>query len=81
MIQFPNKKFSIILADPPWSYRDKALAGKRGAGCKYQTQENDWIKSLPVKDIVADDCALFLWVTMPKLNKCWEVIEAWGNEV
>lgn len=79
-IPFPNKKYQIIYADPPWSYRDKALAGNRGAGCKYQTQEQTWINNLPVKDIAADDCVLFLWVTMPKLNECWDLIASWGFE-
>jgi N6-adenosine-specific RNA methylase IME4 len=77
MIPFPNKKYQIIYADPPWSYRDKALAGNRGACCKYQTQEQTWISNLPVKDIAADDCVLFLWVTMPKLNECWDLIASW----
>lgn len=31
------KKYNIIYADPAWSYKDKALAGNRGAGCKYDT--------------------------------------------
>lgn len=34
-----RKKYQIIYADPPWSYKDKALAGKRGAGCKYEVME------------------------------------------
>ena len=38
----------------------------------------DDIKNLPVKDIADDDCILFLWVTFPKLNECFEVIESWG---
>jgi len=30
---------------------------------------------------VADDnCVLFLWVTMPKLNECFDLIKAWGFE-
>ena len=28
-------RYNIIYADPPWSYRDKAAAGKRGAAFKY----------------------------------------------
>lgn len=80
MIPFPNKKYNIIYADPPWSYRDKALAGNRGAGCKYPTQSKEWIDELPVADIAADDCMLFLWVTMPKLNECWDLISKWGFE-
>ena len=75
-----NAKYQIIYADPPWSYRDKALAGNRGAGCKYNTQSKDWIDNLPVHDLADKDCALFLWVTMPKLNECWDLIKMWGFE-
>ncbi len=78
MIPFPEKKYSIIYADPPWSYRDKALAGKRGANCKYPTQSTSWIANMPIHSIASADCALFLWVTMPKLNECFRVIEQWG---
>ena len=46
IIPFPNKKYRIILADPPWEYRDKALAGNRGASCKYSIQSDKWISSL-----------------------------------
>lgn len=74
----PTKKYQIIYADPPWSYRDKALAGNRGAGCKYPTQSREWLETLNVKDIADDNCILFLWVTMPKLNECFSLIEAWG---
>ena len=80
MIKFPDKKYNIIYADPPWSYRDKALAGNRGAGCKYQTQSSEWLNLLPVKNITNKNCVLFLWVTMPKLNECFELITEWGFE-
>ena len=40
----------------------------------------DEIKNLPVKDIADDDCILFMWVTFPKLNECFEVIKEWGFE-
>jgi N6-adenosine-specific RNA methylase IME4 len=80
MIPFPNKKYSIIYADPPWSYKDKALAGNRGAGCKYPTQSKEWIQSLPVQEIADENCVLFLWVTMPQLEVGLDVIKAWGFE-
>ena len=73
-----NKKYNIIYADPPWSYRDKALSGNRGAGCKYEVMDTSQISMFPVADIAADDCTLFMWVTMPKLNECFDLIEAWG---
>jgi N6-adenosine-specific RNA methylase IME4 len=77
-MKLPNKKYQIIYADPPWSYRDKAKAGNRGACFKYNTQSKEWIDNLPVKDISDDNCILFLWVTMPKLNECWDLIKLWG---
>ena len=75
-----NSTYKVIYADPPWSYRDKALAGNRGACCKYPVQSKEWIDNLPVSNIADDDCVLFLWVTMPKLNECWDLIQKWGFE-
>ncbi len=34
-----NGKYTLIYADPPWTYRDKAADGERGAGFKYQGGE------------------------------------------
>ena len=38
----------------------------------------DDICSLPVHDIAADNCVLFLWATYPMLKEALQVIEAWG---
>jgi N6-adenosine-specific RNA methylase IME4 len=73
-----DKKYNIIYADPPWSYKDKALSGNRGACCKYEVHDSEWIAALPIKNIVADDCVLFMWVTMPQLNVAFDIISAWG---
>ena len=75
-----DKKYDVIYADPPWSYRDKALAGDRGAGCKYDVMSFEDIKKLPVKDLAEEDCALFMWVTMPFLEEAFAVMRAWGFE-
>lgn len=79
-INAPPRHYNVVYADPAWSYRDKALAGKRGAGCKYDVMGEDDIANLPVKDLAADDCVLFMWVTMPKLPDCFKIIKAWGFE-
>lgn len=73
-----NKKYDVIYADPAWSYKDKALSGNRGACCKYDVMSIEDIKKLPIKNISNNDCILFMWVTMPKLNECFEVIKEWG---
>ncbi len=72
------RKYNIILADPPWSYRDKAHVGKRGAEYKYSCMTMEEIKSLPVSHISADNAALFLWCTGPQLPVGLEVLSAWG---
>lgn len=33
---------------------------------------------MPVKELAADDCILFMWVTFPTLQEAFSVIEAWG---
>jgi len=79
-MNLPDKKYEIIYADPPWKYKDTASSGKRGASFKYDVQDHEWICSLPVKNITANDCVLFMWVTMPQLPNVFEVIKAWGFE-
>ena len=78
MNNLPNKKYQIIYADPPWSYRDKASSGNRGAIFKYQVQNHNWICNLPVENISDNNCVLFLWVTMPQLPNVFEVIKKWS---
>lgn len=75
-----DKKYNIIYADPPWTYRDKALSGNRGACCKYPVMSIKDLCGLPIKYIADTNCVLFLWVTMPKINECFNVIEKWGFE-
>ncbi len=79
-MELPNKKYKIIYADPAWTYEDKALAGNRGAGCKYDLMTIEEMCNLPIKELADKDCVLFMWITMPKLNECFELIKAWGFE-
>lgn len=80
MIPFPNKKYSIIYADPPWSYSDKGCNGN--AESHYPVMKVADICKLPVGSagggIAADNCVLFLWTTYPMLKEAMKVIEAWG---
>ena len=76
-MKLPNKKFSIIYADPPWNYKDK-LKINCGANSKYSVMDINDIKNLDVDSICNDDCILFLWVTFPLINEGLEVIKSWG---
>jgi len=77
---FPDKKYQIIYADPPWAYDNKNTGGSlsSGANNKYPTLSLDEIKQLPVKSISDKDCVLFLWATVPLLPEAFEVLDAWG---
>jgi N6-adenosine-specific RNA methylase IME4 len=76
MIDFPDKKYNIIYADPAWNYEQTHRRGSTKT--HYQGMELEDIKSLPVPDISADNCVLFIWVTFPMLVEGLEVIESWG---
>lgn len=52
----------------------------RSVEAHYDTMPTEAIMDLPVGNLAAKDCALFLWVTMPKLFEAQRVIEAWGFE-
>jgi N6-adenosine-specific RNA methylase IME4 len=72
------KKYQIIYADPPWSYDDKMKGHSFSLEEEYETQDIDWIKKLPIKDIALDNSVLFLWAVSPLLPEALEVINAWG---
>ena len=76
----PDKKYQIILTDPAWQYDDKALAGNRGACCKYDVMNLADLKLIPVWNIADENCILFMWATFPKLNEALELIKVWGFE-
>lgn len=74
-----GKKFSVIYADPPWSFTAYSGKGKaRSADRHYDTMSLDDIKALPVGQLAADDCALLMWSVWPEMPGALEVITAWG---
>lgn len=80
MTPLPDKKYSIIYADPPWSYQNR---GTRAAASKhYDTMTIEDIKRMGVGaaggGIANEDCVLFMWATFPMLREALDVIEAWG---
>ena len=80
-MNFPNKKYNIIYADPAWSYKDKRDKHPRisgGASVHYNTMSVDEIKKLPVNEIADKNCMLFLWTTFPNLQEGLDVVKAWG---
>lgn len=75
-----DKKYNIIYADPPWTYpKTGGTKNSRGMAKQfYNTMSIEEIKSLPIKNITAENATLFLWCTYPQLPNGLETIKAWG---
>ena len=73
-------KYGIIYADPPWKY---LWGGGKDGGHfapekHYQTMDTKEICALNIRGLRAQNCALFLWATMPALPEAFLVMNAWG---
>lgn len=78
----PRGHYGAILADPPWGFKtwsgpEKKVAS-RGTVAPYQTMEMDEIAALPVADLAAENCILFMWVVWPTINDAFGIMESWG---
>jgi len=74
-----NKKYNVIYADPPWSFKTFSDKGKdRSPENHYNVMSLQDICNLPVNNISNDDSVLLMWVIDPLLDKAFKVIEAWG---
>lgn len=85
---FKRGYYRTVLIDPPWRYMtwNKVEAiprGRPGGGTKvaadvhYKTMEAVEIEKLPIGDIAAPDCVLFLWATWPLMRDAFRIIELW----
>jgi len=87
-IALPSGPFGCILADPPWAFktysRPKGAVPQRrndsGAEDHYSVTSTDDLCRIPVGDVAAKDCALFMWVVDSHLPDAFQLAEAWGFE-
>lgn len=77
-MEFPTKKYSVIYADPPWTYKDKCHAGERGAGYKYSTMTLNDLGMLPVHEWAEENAVLLMWATWPLLSEVIDLMPRWG---
>lgn len=93
MIPFPEKKYNIIYADPPWDYSyvgknfDKQFTKSKfkfdpvvSAKDHYNTMSMQELYNLPIQEICEKDCLLFIWITNPHVDVGMELIKKWGFE-
>ena len=76
-----SEKFDIIVADPPWQYKEKVFLGNKinsSAQHHYSTMSLSDLKKMNVKKLLEKDCLLFMWATGPLLNEAIELMKSWG---
>ncbi|PJD04705.1 adenine methyltransferase [Enterobacter mori] len=72
-------KYSLIYADPPWSYGNTISNG--AATDHYSTMKLIDIKRLPVWELAAENAVLAMWYTGTHNQEAIELTEAWGFNV
>jgi N6-adenosine-specific RNA methylase IME4 len=75
--RLPAGVFEVIYADPPWQ-TDLRRGTERDVENHYPTMPLEAICQLPVPQVAAADCVLFLWATSPMLPQAFQVMQAWG---
>lgn len=84
--------YKVILADPPWEYRDRRLTRTDGSGNKTRfglgverryskgTQSTDSLAEISpyLQNVCDKDAYLFMWATCPRLPDAFRLMEAWG---
>jgi N6-adenosine-specific RNA methylase IME4 len=77
----PRGFYGAIVADPPWAFRTYSgndVTAHRTEEDHYSVMSLGDLKRLPVGDLAAKSCALFLWVVDSHLDQAFEVGRAWG---
>jgi len=79
MILFPNKKYQIIVVDPPWPIK-KITRKKRPnqTTMDYPTMPITDIEKLPIAKLAEETCWCFLWTTQKFLFNSKSILEGWG---
>lgn len=71
--------YGALLADPPWYFRNFSSAGEeKNPATHYACMPTSEIAKLPVSQLAAPDCALFMWATAPMLPDALALLSAWG---
>ena len=81
---FPEGRFAILYADPPWDYKGQLQHAGPGSGDSggavrhYPTVTVKEMALWPVSALAEDDALLFLWSSSPHLDQAIALGKAWG---
>lgn len=79
LAQIPRGQYGAIYADPPWYFKVWGKKGTgRGAFSHYNLMSPEQLLAMPVREMAAKDCMLFIWVPIPSREQGMELLKAWG---
>lgn len=74
-------KYGAILIDPPWAFRtfseETGTTPHRGAQDHYKTMPLYQIAGLPIPDLAAKNCALFMWIVDSHMDVAFTLLDVW----
>lgn len=75
-----GKRFSTILADPPWQFKNRTgkIAPEHKRLLRYETLDIETIAQLPISELSNTTAHLYLWVPNALLKEGLHVMESWG---
>lgn len=74
-----SRKYRTILVDPPWPVRTMGkYQNVTKSKLPYATMSIEALTRMPVGDMAADGCHLWLWTTNQFLHDGFHLLEAWG---
>ena len=79
-IEFPNKKYDIIYADPPWDCNARRNLSKKELSELYDVMTFNEIALLPVNQISKKDSFLYIWIIDSMILEGIYVCKKWGFE-
>lgn len=76
-------QYGCVLADPPWLFRTyshpvEGRVPQRAMQQHYKVEHTDDLALLPVRQITAPNCALFMWVVGSHFEHAINIAHAWG---
>jgi N6-adenosine-specific RNA methylase IME4 len=69
---------NVIYVDPPWRFEpwSRETGMDRAADNHYSTETLDRLAELVIP--AAEDCAMFMWATVPMLDQAMDLLRLWG---
>lgn len=75
-----QKKYKVIVADPPWQCRDAKTGGsyESAAATKYRVTSMYDLQCMPVRYMLEEDSILIMWYLSSMPNEALDLAKAWG---